>query len=110
MKSEPTPMACVQAEDILARLVELVPGSLASKCLLAQCKFLVNDFETARFIIEKVIKCDKNFSQAQLLLARIFLFEENYSQVCVRVCTFACARACVRASVSAYVDTTPCPS
>eukprot|EP00750_Incisomonas_marina_P015645 INCI18415.3.p1 GENE.INCI18415.3~~INCI18415.3.p1 ORF type:complete len:1335 (-),score=288.83 INCI18415.3:1148-5152(-) len=79
MKSEAPPVACVQAEDILGRLVELVPGSLASKCLLAQCKFLVNDFETARFIIEKVIKCDKNFSRAQLLLARIYLFEENYA-------------------------------
>jgi tetratricopeptide repeat protein 21B len=79
MKSEPTPAACVQAEDILSRLVELVPGSLASKVMLARCKFLVNDFETARFIIEKVIKCDKNFSQAQLLLARIYLFEENYA-------------------------------
>lgn len=80
MKSESPPVACVQAEDILGRLVELVPGSLACKCLLATCKFLVNDFESARFFIEKVIRCDKNFSQAQLLLARIHLYEENYAQ------------------------------
>jgi tetratricopeptide (TPR) repeat protein len=66
MKSEAPPVACVQAEDILGRLVELVPGNLAAKCLLARCKFLVNDFESARFIIEKVIKCDNNYSQAQV--------------------------------------------
>lgn len=74
LKSEAPPTACIQAEDILGRLVELVPGSLASKCLLARCKFLINDFETARFMIEKVIKCDKNYSQAQVGCFLLFFF------------------------------------
>ena len=64
--------------EILEVVLEFVPGLIEAQLLLAKTKYITNDLDGAQRQIKQCLDLDPNYSEANVLLAQIYLAEHQY--------------------------------